>query len=257
MKSNNLILKISLSIFLLVGLFGLSAKVQAATISERLPILMYHYIETPPATTTLPNLYVTPKIFESQLQEIKKLNCPTLFMSEAAINLRAHKPLAKNSVALTFDDGYEDFYTQAFPLLKKYQIKATIYIIINRFGQKDYLTKDQVKEMATSGLVEIGSHTFNHPDLRKLKDKETVFEIKDSRRVLQQISGQAVLTFAYPYGDYTIKDLAVASSSGYLAAVSVDPGVKQTNDNIFLLHRLRPNSLSGKNFVRWLMGWII
>jgi len=69
-------------------------------------------------------------------------------------------------------------------------------------GKPGYLTEAQVKEMATSGLVEIGSHTFNHPDLRRLNVKDAIFEIQDSRAVLQRLSGQPVLTFAYPYGDY-------------------------------------------------------
>ena len=226
-----------------------------AVFSERLPILMYHYIEAPTATTTLPGLYLNPSLFASQLQVISQNHYHTVFMSAVAESLRSGQALAKGSVALSFDDGYEDFYTNAFSLLKKYQAKATIYIIINRLGQPGYLTKEQIKEMADSGLVEIGSHTFNHPDLRKLKDKDAYFEINASRRILRELSGQPVLTFAYPFGDYKPSFFPIASSTGYLAAVSVNPGSLQKADNLWLLPRLRPDNLSGPAFARWLKKW--
>ena len=112
--------------------------------------------------------------------------------------------MPKCSLALTFDDGYEDFYTDAYPLLKKYNLKGTLYVIINRLDTPGYVTKGQVKEMADSGLVEIGSHTFNHPDLRTKRLKDAIFEIKYSRRELKKISGRDVPTFAYPYGYFNL-----------------------------------------------------
>ena len=223
--------------------------------SQTLPILMYHYVEVPSATTTLKGLYLDPAIFNDQLETLKKNNYETLFVSELALALRQEKNLGRKTLVLTFDDGYEDFYTQVWPLLRKYNYKATLYVIINRLGTKGYLTRDQVKEMAASGVVEIASHTFNHPDLRRLKNKDANFEIQASKTILEQISGQPVLSLAYPYGYYKTDFFTIASSSNYLAAVSVVPGVKQGGDNIWLLRRLRPGERRGEAFIKWLGDW--
>ncbi|MEI6528960.1 MAG: polysaccharide deacetylase family protein [Candidatus Falkowbacteria bacterium] len=224
-------------------------------LSVSLPILMYHYVETPTATTTLKGLYLDPKIFAEQLMALNKNNYDLLFMSEAAASLQDEKLLGNKNIVLTFDDGYEDFYTEVFPLLKKYNYKATLYIIINKLGAPGYLTREQVKELASSGLVEIGSHTFNHPDLRVLKDKDAKFEITASKKILEQISGRPVTSFAYPFGYYKTDFFALASSTGYTNAVSVIPGLKQGRENIWLLRRLRPGDRSGEVFVKWLDDW--
>lgn len=219
------------------------------------PVLMYHYVELPTATTTLKGLYLDPKIFDAQLATLAKDNYQALFMSELAKDIDSRTEVAGKNIALTFDDGYEDFYTQVFPLLKKYNYKATLYVIINKLGTNGYLTRDQVKELAASGLVEIGSHTFNHPDLRSLKDKDAQFEISASKRILEQISGKPITSFAYPFGYYKNEFFTLASSTGYTNAVSVMPGSRQGEENIWLLRRLRPGERIGEALIKWLNAW--
>lgn len=239
-------------IIFLTALSGLFCAFSRNALAANIPVLMYHYIEAPRATTTLPGLYLEPNIFDNQLQEIKKNEYNVVFISEVADSLRQSRPLPKCSLALTFDDGYEDFYTKAFPLLKKYGLKGTLYVIINRLDTPGYVTRAQVKEMAESGLVEIGSHTFNHPDLRSKKMKDAIFEIRDSRVELEKISGYPVRTFAYPYGYFNADALSIAATSGYWGAVSVKPGVSQSADNLWQVKRLRPGRLSGQAFANWL-----
>ncbi len=219
------------------------------------PILMYHYVESPSATTTLKGLYLEPKIFESQLEALKENNYQTLFVSDVAASLRAGENVDAKSVVLSFDDGYEDFYTKAFPLLKKYNYKATLYVIINALGTPGYLTRDQVRELASSGLVEIGSHTFNHPDLRSKKTKDAKFEIEESKKTLEQISGIPVETFAYPFGFFKESFFALETEAGYTAAVSVIPGAKHSIGNIWALRRIRPDNRQGEVFIKWLENW--
>lgn len=221
------------------------------------PILMYHYIEEPKATATLKGLYVKPAAFEKQLQELARGGYETVFVSEIAQDLRAGKKPSAKSVALTFDDGYEDFYAQAFPLLQKYQAKATVYVIVNALDRPGYLSRAQLKELSTSGLVEIGSHTFNHPDLRQKKWKDADFEIRASRQALAELTGQPILTFAYPFGYHDQVDQEIASSSGYLGAVSVLPGSRHSVNDIWLLKRLRPNERIGFDFWYWLEDWML
>ncbi len=223
--------------------------------SFKLPILMYHYVEIAPASSTLPGLYLDPKIFSEQLATLQKNNYQSLFVSEAARELKQNIKPEGNKIVLTFDDGYEDFYTAVFPLLKQYNYKATLYVIINALDTKGYLTRAQVRELAASGLVEIGSHTFNHPDLRKLKAKDIKFEIDDSKKILAQISGQPVLSFAYPYGYYEADFFPLLSTAGYSAAVSVIPGDTLSAGNIWLMPRLRPGERVGEVLIKWLANW--
>ncbi len=215
-------------------------------------ILMYHYISIPPATTTLPGLYLDPRIFASQLEEINKGGYQSVFMSDLARDIYGGTASSRKIVALTFDDGYEDFYANAFPLLKKYDLKGTLYVIINAVDKPGYITKAQLKEMAASGVVEIGSHTFNHPDLRLKKKADQFFEIKGSRDALGKIINIPVLTFAYPYGYYNSQILKMTQEAGYLGAVSVIPGSVHKPNSLWLITRLRPGNRSGEEFLTWL-----
>ncbi len=223
--------------------------------SETIPILMYHYIEVAPASSTLKGLYLDPKIFDSQLEELQKNNYQTLFVSDVAESINNKNTIGDKNIVLTFDDGYEDFYTQAFPILKKYKTKATLYVIINALGTKGYLTREQVKELADSGLVEIGSHTFNHPDLRSLKNKDVKFEIEISKKILESITGKTIFSFAYPFGLYKPEFFKLASEAPYLTAVSVIPGTRQGESNNWILRRIRPNDRQGQVFINWLGEW--
>jgi len=222
---------------------------------EVAPILMYHYIETPSATTTLHGLYLDPKIFDAQLDTLVKNNYHPLFASELAADINSKAALTGKNIILTFDDGYKDFYTQVFPLLKKYNYKATLYVVVNALGTKGYLTRDQIKELAASGLVEIGSHSFNHPDLRSLKEKDAKFEISISKVILEEICGQPVTSFAYPFGYYKNEFFSIASTTGYTNAVSVNAGSRQGEQNIWLLSRLRPGERTGEALIKWLEAW--
>jgi len=231
----------------------MASNAKAATAySQNVPILMYHYIEVAPATSTLKGLYLNPKIFANQLQEIKNNKYKSAFVSELAKSLISKKPLASSSLVLTFDDGYEDFYTEAYPLLKKYEIKATVYIIINALDKPGYLTKDQVRELAASKFIEIGSHTFNHLDLKTLNNRKAGFEIVNSKKALENISGKQILSFCYPYGHYNDYDIKLAQEAGYLASLTTNAGFKHSILDIHTLTRLRPDSRRGSEFSKWL-----
>jgi len=102
----------------------LSATSSRPVFSERVPILMYHYISVPPATTTLPGLYLAPSVFASELQSLHDNKYHTVFVSEVAASLRSGRRLPARSLALSFDDGYEDFYVNAFPCSRNIRSRA-------------------------------------------------------------------------------------------------------------------------------------
>jgi len=168
--------------------------------SVKLPIIMYHYIEyADPNDPGRVKLSVSPSIFEAQLKAIQKAGYQTVFSRDIP-NLISHSSLVKMPIVLTFDDGYEDFYYQAFPILKKYQMRVTMYIVNNFIGRKGYMNESEIKEILTSGLIELGAHTLDHAYLKGLKDDLAWKEIYDSKILLEQRFGVSVSSFAYPYG---------------------------------------------------------
>lgn len=217
----------------------------------RVPILMYHYIEAP-GSTTLPWLYESPEIFEAQLRTLANECYNSVFATDAANAVRGEARLPSKPIAITFDDGYDDMYTNAFPLLKKYGMKGTMYIIVNALDTPGYLTRDQVREMADSGFVEIAAHTMNHVDLSKSSDRTAYYEIAGSKSELEGIIGKPVTTFAYPYGFFASRDEAICRQAGYAGCVSTYPGQVQTFAKRYSIYRLRPGYRVGPALINWL-----
>ncbi|MDR0734466.1 MAG: polysaccharide deacetylase family protein, partial [Elusimicrobiota bacterium] len=110
------------------------------------------------------------------------------------------KQLTPRSVMLTFDDGWLDNYTCAFPLLKKHNIKANIFLTAGLVGQNNMLAWSQIEEMRQSGLAEFASHGLTHKRLRALSDDDCLSELIQSKKILEQKLGRKILSFAYPYG---------------------------------------------------------
>lgn len=229
----------------------ITVKVQTKKIDTiSLPILMYHYVEfvRDPKDTIRKSLDVNPFIFEKQLKNIKENGLTTYFVRDIPdIFSGKIKDGGSNKIILTFDDGYEDFYTDAFPLLKKYNAKATIYIIYDFIGRRGFLNKAEIKELIASGLIEVGSHTLDHSFLKSASPEVAKKQIVDSKSLLEKTFGITVNTFAYPYGAFNQSDVKLVQDAGYIAAVTVARGTKQSDNNIFDLYRLRAGGYEGKN----------
>ena len=151
-------------------------------------VLTYHAIEEKlPEETSEENeyLFVRPADLEEQLQLLTRKGYEFCFASQYEIT-------NKKQVILTLDDGYEDNYTNLFPLLKKYQAKATISVVTGSIGQPGILTADQIREMSDSGLVEFASHTVTHPHLTSLDDAALDQELQASKHALEEITGKDV-----------------------------------------------------------------
>ncbi len=216
---------------------------------------MYHYVENvaDPKDAMRQRLAVTPALFERQLQTLVAHHYRTFFVRDVPALLRGSGS-TQRAVFLTFDDSHADFYTDAFPLLKKYHMKATIYAINDFLGRKDFLTEEQLKEIAASGLVEVGAHTLDHLDLRKLSAASAWRQIEGSKKGLERMIGGAVTTFAYPAGRYTDATLSLVKKAGFTAAVTTHGGFLQTTDGAFVLRRIRPGGLEGSKLVHALGG---
>lgn len=180
-------------------------------------VLMYHLVEETPFTENA-ELFVTPADFEAQLRALSEAGYAFLFADE-------YGPTDTPSVILTFDDGYADNYTIALPLLQAYGAKATVFIAANLVGQTHYLTEAQVRALADSGCVRIGSHTMNHVRLGKTDAATAGQELADSQTALEAMTGQRVRALAYPNGSFRPETARTAAEFYDFAYTIQDPRV--------------------------------
>jgi peptidoglycan/xylan/chitin deacetylase (PgdA/CDA1 family) len=215
-----------------------------------LPIAMYHSVA--PAVPKGDVLTVSVKAFDRQMEFLKKHKYNVITLEEAGELIKNKKKVPARAIVLTLDDGYKDNYTYAFPVLKKYNLPATIFIVVNEVGKPGWLSWDQIKEMRDSGLITFGSHTLTHPFLECVKDDQRLLdEIEGSRKILQEKLGRPVNTFAYPCGRFNARVREYAINAGYKDAVVTNPGKKFPNNDVFVLKRLRISENAGNLFVFW------
>ena len=197
----------------------------------KVPIIMFHYVREVDRSKDFLgyNLSISPQKFEEQLKYLKNKGYSTIHLKD----LR-RKKIQKKSVILTFDDGTEDFYTTALPLLTKYGFKASNAIISGKIGKKGYMTEEQIKESISSG-TEIISHTADHHDLSRLSRKMISEQILESRKILEAKFDIKIESFCYPVGKYNETVLEVLREENYLTGITVNYGVADLSKNDFLL----------------------
>jgi len=216
-------------------------------------ILMYHSVCPNPAPKNL--LAVSVSSFERQMRFLKERRYNVITIESLADLIRQKKKIPPKSIAITFDDGYKDNYTYAFPILKKYKLPATIFIITNEVGRPDgsRLNWEEILAMRDSGLISFGSHCLGPEPLTKIKSQEEVKrQIFASKAVLEEKLGRKVNIFSYPEGRFNaiIKQLVI--DAGYQAAVATNPGKRFPSDDIFALKRLRISANCNNPFVFWI-----
>ena len=218
----------------------------------KLPILMYHYVEyvQDSGDTIRKSLNVTPDVFKKQLQTLKDAGYTTYFARDVPKILDGSMKVGDKSIILTFDDGYEDFHRVVFPILKSYNVKATVFMIYDFIGRKQFLKDKDIRELLDSGLVEIGSHTLHHMYLKKVSSEVARKQIFESKQKLEEQFGIHVDTFAYPYGAFKQETIDLVKEASYSAAFSVIKGQIQSQGNIFYLSRIRMGSAYGKGMLK-------
>ena len=213
--------------------------------SIHLPIIMYHYVEYVKETNDLVKnkLNINPALFEQQLKSFQQEGYTTYFAKEIPDILNGKIQLKGRSVILTFDDGYEDFYSVVVPLLTKYQMKGTDYVINDYIGRKGFLTKKQLQEMVKNPYVEIGSHTLDHVYLKTVPDTLAIKQITESKKGLEDLLGVPVVTFAYPYGAVGVDTPTLVKQASFSAAMGTNFGQIHSKETIFNLTRIRAGYL--------------
>ena len=167
----------------------------------KVPILVYHSIAEFNGVGSK-ELFVTPKSFEEQMKYLRDHGFTLLTFENWQMIGEVNKP-----IFITFDDGYKN-NENAYKIFQKLQTdsfkpKGTIFVISDFIGANNRLTKDDLRRMADSGYISVQSHTATHPDLTKAVDFEK--ELKQSKEIIQQITGRPVIALAYPYGNFNKK----------------------------------------------------
>ncbi|MBI4175242.1 polysaccharide deacetylase family protein [Candidatus Berkelbacteria bacterium] len=204
--------------------------------TQAVPILMYHYIRDldDPNDTIGTNLSVAPETLRRHLAIIRQAGYTAVSLDE----LTNPNPSVTKPIVLTFDDGYADAYTQAFPLLLEFGMTGTFYVVSDFLNRDGYLTDDQVRTMAASGMA-IGAHTAHHRDLTKLDAAHLTDELVASKAALEDLLARPVEDFCYPSGRLNEAVTAAVKQAGYRTATTTEMGVAQQGMDDFRLPRVR------------------
>jgi peptidoglycan/xylan/chitin deacetylase (PgdA/CDA1 family) len=205
-------------------------------------------------------------MFERQLQWFQRHGWRSFTVSEL---LEAGDRLPDRAFAITFDDGYADNLLQALPLLDKYNCKATLYLVVDRFGRdwsvarkahhdegelekEAKLSEEQVKMLLESGCIELGSHSMTHANFLNLSADEAFQELQASKTSLEARFGVDIKSFAFPFGLYTQEQVALVDLAGYQSAVTTAEGIESLQSAKRL--ELKRIKISGKdNWLGFLM----
>jgi len=194
-------------------------------------ILMYHSLESAAPS----GMNTPPEKFEKHLRYLLKRGKRFVTVSELM------QGAAAPAVAITLDDGFVNNYDNLFPLLKKYECKATIYLAPQIAGI-DKLTPSQIKEMHESGLVEFGAHTMHHVNLTTLDDESAREEIVQSKEAVETLTGVPCASFSYPFGRYADRHVQMVKAAGFSSAVTT----KKRIEPIDRPHQISRLSINGK-----------
>lgn len=195
----------------------------------KVPVLMYHGVSAEPWGVR--ELFVDPAEMEAQLEYLVENGYDPIWFEDLAEADKYDKP-----VILTFDDGYRDNYTDLFPLLQKYNVKATVFVITGWLGGDKYLTPEQVTEMSGSGLVSIQSHTYSHKDLDSCDRDMHIEQMSQSKLQILKLTGKEPFVLCYPRGRQSSLTLELLPDY-YNFGVKMNGSAYCTGDDQSLVHR--------------------
>lgn len=211
------------------------------------PVLMYHSIDHNDKAS---KLSVSPESFARQMEFLHKNHYNVISLEKAISYITKKEIPPQKTIAITFDDGVENNYKAAYPILKKYNIPAAIFVIVNKVGTPGFLTWPQIKEMSDSGLITIGSHTMTHFWLLNSEDAFLENELVNSRKILEEKLGKKVSVFCYPMGAFDAKSKKAVENAGYACAVATNPENVSPED-IFAIKRIKVSRVADNMLIFW------
>jgi peptidoglycan/xylan/chitin deacetylase (PgdA/CDA1 family) len=204
-----------------------------------LPVLTFHAIDDRPSVISF-----SPALFERGMRLLHERGYRTLSLVDVADGMRKGLSFPKHSLAITFDDGYQSVYEQAFPVLQRYQMTANVFLTVGRtkterlpsMEDRSMLSWTEIREMHRAGIA-FGGHTITHPDLTRLPETLLTSEIVGGKEVIEDALGGAVVTFAYPFGRYDNRCRELVSHY-FVCACSDQLGLLHSSSDLYSMERV-------------------
>ena len=187
---------------------------------------------------------VSGRAFERQLALLRRFGLRVITLEDVVASLERGGATPKRSVVITFDDGYEETCTVAWPLLKRFGCPATVFVTPAEVGRPGFATWEQITQMAQDGVT-IGSHTMHHSYVPLVSDDRLGEELVDSKRVIEQRIGVPVRFLSYPVGGFTEQAQAVAKQAGYVAACTTNRARSRLVVDRYALRRIKVTERDG------------
>jgi peptidoglycan/xylan/chitin deacetylase (PgdA/CDA1 family) len=209
---------------------------------------MYHSIGTPTQKENQ-RYSCAPERFDTHLAFIRSRNQDVVGLDVLKECLRTGREPKRDSIVITFDDGFLDNYTNALPILERYEYPATVFVTVGFIGNehngakrktfmgKEMLTWPKIVEMQQRRIT-FGAHTVNHPRLPEIPSSEAEAEIESSKHLIEERLGAEIDYFAYPYGLYDEKTKNFVKKAGYKLACSTRSGFNNVNTDAYALRRI-------------------
>lgn len=252
--------KIFISLLIIVSL-GVSLTYRENDKKDNfIPSLMYHNLDESPDPKKI-TYTMKPDRFEKHMLALKKDGYTTITTLELDDYIYRNKPLPKKPILITLDDGKTNNYTYAYPILKKLEMKATMFAIVHTtqdHKDEDYLDWERLKEMQDSSFIDIQSHTydlhhkFNKQALifnkgkvedEKVYKQRILDDLVLSKNLIEKNLGTQVNALAYPYGEYNKETEKLAKLAGYTQTYTTDLGVMKKSDSPYLIKRINVDGL--------------
>jgi len=231
-----------------------------------IPILIFHTLDDRGLVISF-----SPQAFRRDMDILHRRGYSALSLLEVAERVRQGQPFPPRSFVLTFDDGYQSVYREAFPVLQRYAMSATVFVTTGErwpggssgrlppCENQPMLKWGEIREMHDWG-IEIGAHTCTHPDLTRLPTEKIESELHDSKAIIEDMLGAAVRSFAYPFGRYDRRSQHIAQLH-FQCACSDMLGLVTRRSSPYALERidayyLRPDSLFGLMLTRWFSTYV-
>ena len=239
------------------GSISVTQKVAMQQPQRRIPkVLMYHDVMDIQAGTDAMRqiIAIRPEHLEEQFKYLHENRYDSIFASDFVGLLG--KPFPPKTVVITFDDGLRDVYDTVLPLIRKYGIKITVFANPGFDGTNGRMSHAELWELSNSGLVEIGAHTMDHVNLTEVTDDEARIQIRDSKALLEEITGKPVKVFAYPFGKFGYREEKMVAEFGMSTAFAADDVHGKHHKNRLRLPRVTiGEKTSAREFIRIVRGW--
>ena len=226
--------------------------------SHKIPILTYHSIDNSGSVIS-----ISPEKFRSQMYHLRDKNFNVISLEDIVTALDKKIPLPPRSIAITFDDGFKNFYEIAYPILKKCGFTVTVFLVPRHCGKNnkwqgqpkgipilELLDWEQVREMADNGM-DFGAHTMNHTDLLNLSLEQAREEIVNSKLIIEKYLDKSVQFFAYPFGRFN-NEVKTIIQDVFSGACSVELDFVNVNSDVYALPRIEMYYFSDNNLFTWL-----